>query len=56
MFVETEVPEVERDELVRSLTESVRSRIGITVDVAAVDVGSLPRSEKKTARVIDRRD
>jgi phenylacetate-CoA ligase len=56
LFVETEVPEVERDELVRSLTESVRSRIGITVDVAAVDVGSLPRSEKKTARVIDRRD
>ena len=56
LFVETEVPEDRRDDLVRSLTDSVRSRIGVSVDVAAVDVGSLPRSEKKTARVIDRRD
>ena len=56
LFVETEIPEDRRDDLVRSLTDSVRSRIGVSVDVAAVDVGSLPRSEKKTARVIDRRD
>ena len=56
LFVETSVPENERDELVRNIGEAVRSRIGVTVEVGAVDVGSLPRSEKKTARVLDRRD
>lgn len=55
-FVETDLPMDRRDALVDTISDAVRSRIGVTVEVVAVDIGSLPRSEKKTARVIDRRD
>ena len=34
----------------------VKSKIGVTPKVTVVPVGTLPRSEKKTKRVIDHRD
>ncbi|MBO8129484.1 MAG: phenylacetate--CoA ligase [Peptococcaceae bacterium] len=36
--------------------KNVKVYIGVTVDVEIVPYGSLPRSEKKTKRIIDRRD
>ena len=41
--------------LSKRLTASVKSRIGFTPLVKVVEVGVLPRSEKKTRRVIDER-
>lgn len=42
-------------ELSRSIAERVKSRIGFTPLVKVVEIGVLPRSEKKTKRVIDER-
>lgn len=41
--------------LSRRIAEKVKSRIGFTPLVKVVEIGVLPRSEKKTARVIDER-
>lgn len=42
-------------ELSKKIAEKVKSRIGFTPIVKVVEVGVLPRSTKKTARVIDER-
>lgn len=42
-------------DLSRRLAEKVKSRIGFTPLVKIVEIGMLPRSTKKTARVIDER-
>ena len=42
-------------ELSKHIAEKVKSRIGFTPIVKVVEVGVLPRSMKKTARVIDER-
>jgi len=54
---------VERDnsvsgdtELARQCQNMIKSNIGLTVEVQIVDYKSLPRSEKKTKRVIDKRE
>ena len=39
----------------RRVAERVKSRIGFTPLVKVVEIGVLPRSEKKTKRVIDER-
>lgn len=39
----------------KTITELFRSRIGITPKITVVPIGTLPRSEKKTKRVIDYR-
>jgi phenylacetate-CoA ligase len=41
--------------LSKKIAEKVKSRIGFTPIVKVVEVGVLPRSMKKTARVIDER-
>ena len=41
--------------LAKRITEKVKSGIGFTPIVKVVEVGVLPRSMKKTARVIDER-
>ena len=41
--------------LAKRITEKVKSRIGFTPIVKVVEIGVLPRSMKKTARVIDER-
>ena len=43
-------------EMADRVAEAVKSRIGFTPLVKVVEIGVLPRSEKKTKRVIDERD
>ena len=47
--------DVDFDSLGKRISEKVKSRIGFTPIVKVVEVGVLPRSMKKTARVIDER-
>lgn len=47
--------DVDFADLSRRIAEQVKSRIGFTPIVKVVEVGVLPRSTKKTARVIDER-
>ena len=54
LYVET-TGEVSFKDLAKKLEASVKSRIGFTPLVKVVEVGVLPRSEKKTRRVIDER-
>ena len=54
IYVET-TGDVNFDDLTKRIAERVKSRIGFTPIVKAVEVGVLPRSMKKTARVIDER-
>ena len=44
------------DEAATKIRSLVKSRIGVTPKVTVVPVGTLPRSEKKTKRVIDHRE
>ncbi len=47
--------DVDFESLSKRIAENVKSRIGFTPIVKVVEVGVLPRSMKKTARVIDER-
>ena len=55
VYFETELSESERPAAERDLVERIKSRINITVTPRAVDLGYLPRSEKKTNRIFDNR-
>lgn len=48
-------PDADKAEVEKALKNLVKKVIGITLDVEAVDLQSLPRSEKKTQRIIDKR-
>ncbi|MBQ5311305.1 MAG: phenylacetate--CoA ligase [Oscillospiraceae bacterium] len=54
IYVET-TGDVVFDDLSERIADKVKSRIGFTPIVKVVEVGVLPRSTKKTARVIDER-
>ncbi|MBR6718027.1 MAG: phenylacetate--CoA ligase [Oscillospiraceae bacterium] len=54
IYVETN-GHVDFNDLSRRIAEKVKSRIGFTPIVKVVEIGVLPRSMKKTARVIDER-
>ncbi|MBR6329584.1 MAG: phenylacetate--CoA ligase [Lachnospiraceae bacterium] len=54
LYVET-TGDVDFMQMAKKLEASVKSRIGFTPLVKVVEVGVLPRSEKKTKRVIDER-
>ena len=54
IYVET-TGNIDFDDLSKRIAERVKSKIGFTPIVKAVEVGVLPRSMKKTARVIDER-
>lgn len=54
IYVETDGTE-DFAELAQQIAEKVKSRIGFTPLVKIVEIGVLPRSEKKTKRVIDER-
>ncbi|MBQ4364392.1 MAG: phenylacetate--CoA ligase, partial [Oscillospiraceae bacterium] len=47
--------DVDFNDLARRIAEKVKSKIGFTPIVKVVEIGVLPRSMKKTARVIDER-
>ncbi|MDR2846341.1 MAG: phenylacetate--CoA ligase [Candidatus Methanoplasma sp.] len=55
LFFETGVPAETRPELEKEIVGKLKSSIGITVVPKAVNVGDLPRSEKKTNRIFDNR-
>lgn len=54
IYVET-TGEYDFDALSKKIAEAVKSKIGFTPIVKVVELGLLPRSEKKTKRVIDER-
>ncbi len=54
LYVET-TGDIDFMQLAKKLETAVKSRIGFTPLVKVVEVGVLPRSEKKTKRVIDER-
>ncbi len=54
IYVET-TGDVDFADIARRIAERVKSKIGFTPLVKVVEVGVLPRSEKKTKRVIDER-
>ena len=54
IYVETNGT-VDFDDLAKRIAEQVKSKIGFTPIVKVVEIGVLPRSMKKTARVIDER-
>lgn len=54
IYVET-TGDYDFNEVAEHIAAKVKSRIGFTPIVKVVEVGVLPRSEKKTARVIDER-
>ncbi len=54
LYVETNGT-VDFEDLSRRIAERVKSRIGFTPIVKVLELGVLPRSEKKTKRVIDER-
>ena len=54
LFVEVN-PGVNKYELEREIQEQFKQRIGITIFVKPVEIGELPRSEKKSTRIFDNR-
>ncbi len=55
IYVEAKSGHSDFDALAQNIAEKVKSRIGFTPIVKVVELGLLPRSEKKTKRVIDER-
>ena len=54
-YFETEEPPEKLDKMAQDMTASIKSAIGVTVESRPVDLGYLPRSEKKTNRIFDNR-
>ena len=50
------LPESHPEELSHRVADGFKKKIGIKVDVEIVNIGELPRSEKKSKRVFDYRD
>ena len=48
-------PGIEKDTVENAVKKRFKSRIGIAIQVEALAIGELPRSEKKTQRVVDKR-
>ena len=46
---------VDAELLRQKVVRTFKNVIGVTIDAQILDMGTLPRSEKKTQRVIDRR-
>jgi len=55
VFFETKLPEGKRSALEKDVAKRLKEAIGITTVPKAVNVGDLPRSEKKTNRIFDNR-
>ncbi len=55
LFFETKLQDKERKELEHEVKDSFKSKVGITIIPKAVDMGELPRSEKKSNRIFDNR-
>jgi Coenzyme F390 synthetase len=55
VFFETKMPKDERAAVEKEVMKGLKESIGVTVIPKAVDIGDLPRSEKKTNRIFDNR-
>ena len=55
VYFETAATGEVREAAEQELMDKVKSKIGVTVKPMAVDIGYLPRSEKKTNRIFDNR-
>ncbi len=55
LYFESAVPYYEFDRLRQTVGALFKSRIGISISTVAKAVGELPRAEKKTPRIIDKR-
>ncbi|MDR0881222.1 MAG: phenylacetate--CoA ligase [Candidatus Adiutrix sp.] len=55
LFFETELEESGRPHLEKTVRDSFKEKIGLTVTPKAVSLGDLPRSEKKSTRIFDNR-
>ena len=55
VYFETEVQGEQRKAAEKELVDKIKSKLNVTVVPKAVDVGYLPRSEKKTNRIFDNR-
>jgi len=55
VYFETNAVGDVREAAEKELMEKVKSKIGVTIVPKAVDIGYLPRSEKKTNRIFDNR-
>ena len=55
VYFETNAVGEVREAAEKELMEKVKSKIGVTIVPKAVDIGYLPRSEKKTNRIFDNR-
>lgn len=54
LFVEKNTS-TDTDDLKREIRNQFKNKIGITVEVKPVEIGALPRSEKKSTRIFDHR-
>lgn len=54
LFFETE-PGVDKDAVGKAMQETFKTRVGLTIITKPVDIGELPRSEKKSTRIFDNR-
>lgn len=54
LYVESEAG-VDRKALAKTIAENFKHKIGISIVVKAVEIGELPRSEKKSTRIFDNR-
>ena len=55
VYFETEITGDERVKAEEELVQKIKSKLNVTVIPKAVDLGYLPRSEKKTNRIFDNR-
>jgi phenylacetate-CoA ligase len=56
LFFETDTPDDgSKSEIEKTVKESFKEKIGITIIAKAVAMGDLPRSEKKSTRIFDNR-
>ena len=55
LFFETDIDPAEYGNIEKSVRTLFKTKIGMTPDAKAVPLGALPRSEKKSKRVIDNR-
>jgi Coenzyme F390 synthetase len=55
VFFETEISKDERAAVEKEVMKGLKESVGVTVVPKAVDIGDLPRSEKKTNRIFDNR-
>jgi phenylacetate-CoA ligase len=55
VFFETASPEEHRPYIELALNQAIRDKLGLSVTPKAVNLGDLPRSEKKSRRIFDNR-